>query len=211
MPRPSDRPNRREAGARLTRLAILGSARDLFVGTGYGTTTIAAIAGRAGVAVPTVYAVFSNKRNILAEVLDLAIAGDDDPVTVNDRDWMRGVWEAPTAPERLAAYATAVAGIMAGAGDVFMVVANAATTDPDVVDLAATARERRRTGATTVVDSVRKVGRLRPGLTRGQAVDVLWTLNSPEVFDLLVRRAGWSLKQYERWLAEAFVRELLAP
>lgn len=200
---------RREQRARATRLAVLEAARKLFTAHGYGATTIQAIADEADVAVQTVYAVFTNKRSILAEVVDVSIAGDDAPVVVNARDWMRPVWEAPTAAERLRAYAGAVRRIMDGAGDVFAVVAAAATIDPDVVELAETTEQRRVAGARSVIDSVRAVASLRPGLTRDQAVDVLSLLNSPAVFAHLVRRARWTLDQYQTWLADALVRELL--
>jgi AcrR family transcriptional regulator len=210
-PSVKDRPGRRELAARRTRTAILAAARTLFVDAGYGSTSIAAIADAAGVAVQTVYAVFGNKRSILTELLDRAIAGDDRPIAVNDRDWMQLVWEAPTAIERLEAYATAVARIMDAAGDVFVVVASAATVDPDAAELARTAEARRRTGATRVVESVMEVGTLRSGLTEPQAIDILWLLNSPAVFDQLVRRSGWPLDAYRSWLADAFVQQLLGP
>ena len=40
---------------------------------------------------------------------------------------------------------------------------------------------------------------------------MLWTLNSPELFQLLVRRSGWSLDRYESWLAETLQAQLLTP
>ena len=200
---------RRQAKARATRRAVLTAAKARFVADGYGGATIQAIADEADVAVQTVYAVFGNKRSILAELVDVSIAGDDAEIAVNARDWMRPVWEAPTAEDRLRAYAAAVRRIMDGAGDVFAVLAAAAAADPDVAELAEAAEQRRRTGASSVVDSVRSVGELRPGLTVVQAVDVLSLLNSPAVFAHLVRRAGWSLDWYERWLADTMVDALL--
>lgn len=200
---------RREQKARATRAAMLEAAKKLFISEGYGATTIQAIADGADVAVQTVYAVFGNKRSILAALLDVSIAGDDAPIVVNARDWMRPVWEAPTAAERLSAYAAAVRRIMDGAGDVFAVLAAAATIDTDVVELAQTTEQRRVAGARSVINSVRAVGKLRPGLTRERAVDVLSLLNSPAVFAHFVRRAGWSLDQYETWLADAMTNELL--
>jgi AcrR family transcriptional regulator len=188
---------------------VLAAARKLFVADGYGATTIQAIADEADVAVQTVYAVFGNKRSILAELLDVSIAGDDAQIVVNAREWMRPVWEAPTAADRLRAYAAAVRRIMDGAGDVFAVVAAAATIDPEVVELADVTEQRRRAGARSVIDSVRSIGTLRPGLTLQRAIDVLWLLNSPTVFAHLVRRAGWSLDQYQAWLADTMVNQLL--
>jgi DNA-binding SARP family transcriptional activator/AcrR family transcriptional regulator len=164
---------------RATRLAILEAATKRFVAIGYAATTIAAIADDAEVEVQTVYAVFGNKPAILAEVLDLSIAGNDTATVVSARDWMREVWEAPTAVERLHAYAAAVRQIMERAGDVFAVVTDAASTDPDIVPLAETTEERRRTGAATVIDSVRSITDLSRGLTDRRATDLLWLLNSP--------------------------------
>ncbi|MGH9135180.1 MAG: TetR/AcrR family transcriptional regulator [Ilumatobacteraceae bacterium] len=204
-----DRLDGRRERSRRTRRAIVVAATDLFVSDGYGSTTITAIADRAGVSVQTVYASFGTKRAILAEALDQAIAGDDEVIVVNAREWMREVWEAPTGVERLAAYAAAVRRIVTNAGDLYNVVTTAASTDPEVVALASTAEVRRRAGAASVVGSVTEVAALRRGLTTDEAIDVLWTLNSPAVYHLLVRRAGWDLDRYERWLAEAFVRELL--
>src|SRR4029453_17225411 len=124
---------RREQRARATRRAGLAPARKLFVAEGYGAPTIQAIADEADVAVQTVYAVFGNKRSILAELVDVSIAGDDAEIVVNAREWMRPVWEAPDAAGRLRAYAAAVRRIMDGAGDVFAVVAAAPPLDPEGV------------------------------------------------------------------------------
>lgn len=162
-------------------------------------------------AVQTVYAVLGNKSSILAALVDVAIAGDDAEIVVNAREWMRPVWEADTAQERLRGYAAAVRRIMVSAGDVFAVLAAAATVDPEVADLAKVAEDRRRLGATSVLESVLSVGELRAGLTTDEAIDVLSLLNSPGVYEHLMRRRGWPLDRYEAWLAAAMERELLKP
>jgi AcrR family transcriptional regulator len=200
----------REARARQTRQHVLAAASTLFVADGYGATSIQAIADEAGVAVQTVYAVFGNKRSILAELLDVAIAGDDEQVSINERTWMEAVFTAPTAEARLRGYAAAVRSINGRAGDLFGVLEVAAGIDSDLVDLATTTEQRRRAGARSVIDSVGSVGQLRPELSDDEAVDVLWLLNSGAVFRQLVRRAGWSPDSYQAWLASAMVRELLA-
>lgn len=74
---------------------------------------------------------------------------------------------------------------------------------------AQTAEQRRRAGATTVIDSVRKVGTLRAGLTRQRAIDILWLLNSPAVYRQLVRHAGWRADDYQAWLADTMTTQLL--
>ena len=60
-----------------------------------------------------------------------------------------------------------------------------------------------------VIDSVCSVGRLRPGLTADRATDLLWLLNGSGVYLHLVHRAGWSPDQYEAWLADSMVDQLL--
>ena len=62
----------RQRQADETRTRIAEAARKLILGQGYGAATIEAIAREAGVATPTVYAVFGSKRNILAELIDRA-------------------------------------------------------------------------------------------------------------------------------------------
>src|SRR4029079_18540766 len=80
-----DASGRREQ-ARARRLAVVLAARDLFERDGFRLTTIAAIAERAEVAAITVYKGFGTKAAIAKAVFDLALAGDDEPVPVADRD-----------------------------------------------------------------------------------------------------------------------------
>lgn len=201
--------SRRLARAKQTRRAILEAAIELFTTQGYGATSLQAIADEAGVAVQTIYATLKNKPAILTEALDVAIAGDDEPVAVNERDWMDAVWTAESGEERLEAYAEAVAQIMGRASDMFTVVTGAALTDPRLSDLDRQTQQRRRDGASRVVESVIEVSDLASGLSPERAVDVVWLLNSPVVHQQLVRAAGWSTSDYVDWLGRALVRELL--
>jgi AcrR family transcriptional regulator len=200
---------RRVAQARQTRRRVIDAATRLFVADGYGATTLQAVADEAEVAVQTIYATFGTKRQLLAEVVDVAIAGDDEPLAVNDRDWMHGVFTDPDPARRLTAYAAAVRRIHERAAAVFGVVAAAGAADPAVRPFADETATRRRIGARSVVDGLAVIDALRPDLTVDEATDVLWTLNGPEVFDLLVRESGWDPERYEVWLADALVAALL--
>src|SRR5688572_33498396 len=60
----------RRAAAEGTKAAITGAARRLFTARGFAATPIEAIAKEAGVAIPTVYAAFGNKRAILVSIMD---------------------------------------------------------------------------------------------------------------------------------------------
>ena len=93
---------KREAQARETRRSILDAAHELFVGTGYAATTIQAIADRAGVAVQTVYAVFGNKRELLRQLIERTITGDDEPLSITERVEAQSIAAEPDARRRAA-------------------------------------------------------------------------------------------------------------
>src|SRR5690349_16609626 len=99
-PRRYDATRRREQ-ARQTRAAVLRSARDRFLGDGYAATTIGQIAGDAGVSVETVYKAFANKAGLLKAVFDVSVAGDDEPVAMDQRDVIQAIAEEPDAVRKL--------------------------------------------------------------------------------------------------------------
>jgi AcrR family transcriptional regulator len=68
-----------------TRRAILDAARELFIAQGYGATTLEQIAARAGVSKPTVFSAVGNKQTVLASVRDVAMAGDDEKLSMVQR------------------------------------------------------------------------------------------------------------------------------
>jgi hypothetical protein len=48
------------------------------------------------------------------------------------------------------------------------------------------------------------------GVPLNEAADVIWAMNAPEFYLLLVEERGWDSAQYARWLADAWCRLLLA-
>ena len=197
--------------AQRTRRSSIEAAGRLFVESGYGSTTLQQTSlDLAGLAVQTIYASFGNKQTVLAEVLDVSIAGDDEPVAVNDRAWMEVVFNDPDPRTRLVAYAAAVAGIYSRAGTIFHVLQAAADTDAALAPLAEENEQRRRTGAASVVAGLTGIGALDEGLTELRATDILWTLNSPDHYRRLVTNSGWQLRDYENWLAVTMIRSLIA-
>src|SRR5215211_5253639 len=68
---------RREQAAG-SRAAILAAAHERFIRDGVAATTIAAIAGDAGVSVDTIYKAYGGKAGMLAALCDQALAGAGD-------------------------------------------------------------------------------------------------------------------------------------
>jgi hypothetical protein len=52
---------------------------------------------------------------------------------------------------------------------------------------------------------------LRPGLTHESAADTAWALASPECWDLLIGRRGYSLEDYQAWVEDTLAAALLHP
>lgn len=193
----------REESARRTREAVVSAATFLFVRDGYAGTSWDAVAEAAGVSRPTVVTAFGTKAALLSRVLDEALAGDDEPVPVRDRPWFQPVWEATTAPATLDAYARVCVLISGRAAGVVEALHRAADSSPEVDRLWEGWLAGRRAGAAMVVGHPPLARALRPGLEAEQAVDVLWTLNNPDLYLTLVGRAGWTEDAFEAWLARS--------
>jgi hypothetical protein len=89
------------------------------------------------------------------------------------------------------------------------VLIGAAATDPELAELWTQIEKERLSGMGRFARLLADRGVLRPGLSAEEARDLLWTLNSLAVHDLLVRQRGWSPERYRDWLAAALARELL--
>jgi AcrR family transcriptional regulator len=194
--------------ARQTRKRIIDAATQLFVQQGYAATTMRGIAAAAGVSVPMVELLFGTKPQLLHVVIDVAIAGDDEPVPVLSRPWAS---EAELALD-LVAFLSAVGEVISQAqvrsAGVLLAAYEAARSDPDIQVLIADRESQRQATAGWIVDGVRARSQLRSGLDRVGAIDMVWMLMDPVVFSRLTRHRGWSADRYASWFADSVVRLL---
>jgi AcrR family transcriptional regulator len=200
---------RRAQSAAQTRQAILDAARALFVDQGYVATTVDQIAERAGVSKPTVFASIGNKRAILKELRDLAIAGDDQPVPLVQRPWFKEALDEPDPRRSVELHARNTVRVHQSAADLAEVLRTGAGADTELRQLWQTAEHERRVDAATFIDALLSKGPLKAGLDRETAIDILWILTSADSFQRLVRVRRWSTRRYEQWLAETFDQQLL--
>lgn len=207
---------RREAGAASraeTRRRLLESAEQEFAERGYHAATVSRIAARAGVTVQTLYLAWGSKRALLRGHLDAALAGSPDTPYADalphliDEAMARTGADASAITARAARLYRMLAERAALGWQLYR---DAAASDPEVAaDWQNLQRLRRETFA-AIIDRI-PVASLRPELTATAAADTAWTIASPETYDLLVRTAGYSHDEYERWVATTLAAALLDP
>ena len=200
----------RQDRARATRARILDAAREAFLTQGYAGTTMRAVAAAAGVSVPTLELGFGTKAGLLKAAIDVAIAGDDEPDAVLDRDWARTATAEQRVEPFLAAVAQALAAAQERAAGLVMAAFEAAGTHPDLAEVSARLVEQREAVAGWIVDQLHDLSGWRPGLSRAEAVETVWLLMEPALFVRMTRQRGRSTAQYRAWICRA-VRSLILP
>ena len=201
-------PRRREQAA-ATRHEILEAAERLFARDGYGATTMAAIASDARVALKTVYVAFETKSGVLRALWNLRLRGDRDDLPVAEQEWYLRLMAEPD-PERqlrLAAENSRVA--KERIGPVLETIGAAAPIDPDTAELWDRIQTEFRANQRTIAQSVADKQALADGMDVERAADILWTINHPYLWQLLVGRRGWTPDEYERWCADTLCAQLL--
>ena len=197
----------REEAARRTRAAVVGAAAEVFVEEGYAGATIEQVAARAGVSRPTVFAV-GNKAQLFALARLQAVTGGH--LTTNDAGFQEilAIADAHRLLEEFAAFTAAISQRL---GPLQLVLEQAAGTDPELAQLLESSQQELLQCARGVVAAVAATGSLRPGISRGASVDVLWLQIQPTNYRRLVGERGWSHRAFERWHAAAMIAALLEP
>jgi AcrR family transcriptional regulator len=200
---------RRRAQAAQTRREILAAAQRLFEQRGYTATTMAAIAAEAGVALKTVYVAFETKSGVLRAVWHLLLRGDEGAAPVAEREWFRAVIAEPDPERQLRLTARNSRAVKERAGGILGVIRSAAPVDADISALWGRIEAEFHENQRTIVESLEEKQALRRDLDAGQATDILWTLNHPDLWMLLVGKRGWTPEQFERWFGDTICAQLL--
>jgi AcrR family transcriptional regulator len=197
------RTSRRAEYAEATRRAIVDAARELFAQSGYVGTKVDDIAAAARVAPATVYAVTGGKQGLLRTLVD---------------EWT----EAPEVGEayrEIAALddANAIVGTVASLtrrmrgdwGDVMRIMLSTAPLDEAAAAGLREATKRYRAGLHAAALRLADLGALRPGVTVGEATDLLWFFFGYASFFTLTDDNGWSAERAECWLRDTAAASLL--
>ena len=202
--------DRRALAAEATRRAIVEAASRLFRERGYTGTTLAEIAGEAGVAIQTVYNSIGSKRDVLAKVLDYAASGEHAPTPPGAFAVAQGA-EEPDVRKSLDQLVEFWREARARTAPFYEILRQAAALDPEAPEFErARAAERLasyRAGAQLLADR----GALRAGLTIDDAAAVYFATGHPEVYRSLVVEGDWTPEHWARWIRSTLELALLAP
>jgi AcrR family transcriptional regulator len=200
---------RRQEQASETRLRILRAAHDLFVAQGYGRTTIAEIAERAGVAVETVYAAFRNKATLLRQAWFVTFRGDELDVPLYDRDPMQAILAEPDLPTRIGKHAVFVTASNRRMAPLYHALQGAAATELAAADLLDEYRGRRLDVATDYARAAAATGQL--AVSEEDCRDIMFATMDGALWHRLVAERGWSDERFAKWLASLWVSLLVKP
>ncbi|MEU6779583.1 helix-turn-helix domain-containing protein [Nonomuraea angiospora] len=202
------RTNKRAQKAKETRGRILAAALELFVQDGYGATNLQDVAEKAGVAVQTIYFVFGNKRALLKELVDVTIAGDDEPVATMDRPWYVAALAAGTAQDMLRAYVAGTTSVLERVAPIGRVLEAAVASDPEVAALWPHDVDPRYVVQQGAARALAGKPGARAEMSVEEAADLLYGLLSPELYLLFVRERGWTRERWEQWAGETLRAQL---
>jgi AcrR family transcriptional regulator len=185
--------------AQQTRDRIAAAARRLFAAGGYRTTSMEAIAAEAGVAPRTVYSAFGAKREILSAICEkwLEDAGA--------RELAAAALAEPDPKKRLRAAAHWLRALYEAGFDVVTLFAAASDDDAETKALL----RGKLAGRNQVMDAMiaSLEDSLRIPLPRAQAI--YRALAATEVYGELVSEAGWTPDEFEAWVAQILLSQLL--
>ncbi|HEY6036765.1 MAG TPA: TetR/AcrR family transcriptional regulator [Kofleriaceae bacterium] len=205
-----DSTHRTEA-ARQTRQRILDVARELFVSGGYAGFTMQEIAVRSEVALDTVYASVGRKPQLVRLLVETAISNTDQAVPAEQRAYVKRVQAAASARDKLAIYAAGLVEVLGRLAPIVRALESAATVEPELGKIWREISERRARNMRLFAAELVKTGQLRADLTLDRVADVIWAMNGPELYMLLVTQRGWSADEFATWLADAWTRLLVHP
>ena len=210
LKRPYESPRRREQAA-ATRLEILDVAQRLFERDGYPATTMAAIATDARVALKTVYVAFETKSGLLRALWNARLRGGREDIPVAQQEIYRAVLEEPDPERQLRLNARNSREGKLRIAALAEVIRSAAPLDADIAELWTRIGIEYHANQRTIIESIDQKNALRPDLDLDRATDILWTINHPNTWQLLVTQRGWTPEQYERWAADNAITQLLQP
>lgn len=205
--------SRRQAEAVERRRRVIDAAHELFLDEGYGATSINEIARAADVSPQMIYASFGSKAGILAKLTDVVVAGDDAALLGDDGPLLRDrLNDADLFSDdlrvRFRAIGRHAAATHGRAGPVLQLIDSVAGSDAAVADLRAGLLAGHREDVGLAVAAL-PWDKIRPGLDRATATDLMYFVLGWRSFVALVLELGWTPDRYAAEIADTMAHLLL--
>jgi AcrR family transcriptional regulator len=202
----------RRERAEATRLAIATAAGRLFAERGYAATSIEEIAAAAAVGRATVFSSVGGKPELLKEAYRLAVRGPANANTaLGQQPRSRRISAEADAYKLLAGYAGVMVEVGRRLAPLYEAIRAAAHADRDARELWHLITKERRTAATGIVRRLAERDALLHSLDQQSAGDILWVLNDPGLYQLLVTQRRWTQRRFRSWLIHTMQTQLLEP
>jgi AcrR family transcriptional regulator len=195
----------RQEKAAATRRRMLDAAYELFCSDGYRATTMDEIAERAGVAVQTLYFTFHTKDDLFQEVHERTVLGDE-AIPPPMQPWYVAAVAADDVRDSVRHICRGVLSISRRVAPMLPAF-HAVVADP-AGEVWERAQRMRRDGMVDLVTELTKKSRLRKGLTKEHAADVLYLLLGPDIYRTMVLERGWTERQLSSWTERAVLADL---
>lgn len=195
----------RNAQAAQTRGRILVAAKNLFESEGFECVTIEKIAQSGDVSIPTVYSLFQSKRGVLRALMDEVLPADQFDALVE-----MSIQE--KSPEIRLSISAKIARQMYDAEKVQMnLFRGAVVLAPEFKELEKEREMRRYRRQEVTIKAMVREKSLAKGLSEAKARDILWAFTGRDMYRMLVVEQGWASKEYEKWLAQSLINNLMDP
>lgn len=194
----------RDEQAQITRQRIVDTARRLLVRGGYSQVTMEDLARESGVSYQTLYLQFGNKIHLAQELIATGFPHVADVIAELERARDAGD------PERwLRATGTFARRMYEPCADLFRFMRESG--DPQLLAHYREVAASRRRRFARLGPQLERSGRLRPGLSGGDAIDLVWWMSSPETYEQVVLERGWTPDRFEKWLGDSLVDLIMTP
>jgi AcrR family transcriptional regulator len=198
----------RQEQARVRRLRVVLSARELFERDGYRATTVAAIAAAASVSPEMVYKTFATKSAIAKAVFDLALAGDDEPVPIRLRPAVVAIQGERDARIKIARFVDGLVQRLERSAGIQFMVRDGRLVDGSVQPVWDQLLAEGLAGMRLLGRDLLGTGQLRDGVDLDEVTDTLWNYLAIDHYERLVMLRGWTTDRFQEWLTRAITDAL---
>lgn len=194
----------RQAQSKKTRSRILASAKMLFESKGFDTVTIEEIARESQVSAPSIYALFQSKRGILLALMDEAL-----PLEQFDALVEQGKNE-KCPRKRLQNTARLARQLYDAEKTQVNFLRGTSILDPVFKGLEIERERRRHQRQKESVEALANMQALTDTFSLDKIRDIIWAFTGRDLYRMLVVERGWSSDEYEKWLGDLLIENLLA-